>query len=132
MLLSEQKPIEEILGYLNGDKSVFLVGCNGCAEASGTGGPREVAEMSAKLEEAGKKVTGSTVVDFLCQKALVKSKLRPKKEQLDAADSILVMITLTEAFSQKMSAFVFKTSIFSGFSMTPPPVSIMVLSRRDN
>jgi len=43
------------------------------------------------LEEAGKKVTGSMVVDFLCEKALVKSKLRGRIEQIKTADSILVM-----------------------------------------
>ena len=31
------------------------------------------------------------VIDFLCQKALVKSRLRPRTEQVEAADSILVM-----------------------------------------
>jgi len=91
MILSKQKPWEEILGYLDGEKSVFLLGCNGCAQASGTGGPEQVTEMKDKLEAEGKKVTGSTVVDFLCEKALVKSRLRGKLEQVKVADSILVM-----------------------------------------
>ena len=38
MLISEQKPLEEILSYLDGDKSVFLVGCKGCAEGWGVEG----------------------------------------------------------------------------------------------
>ena len=91
MILSKQKPLEEILEYLEGENSVFLVGCNGCAQASGTGGPEEVAEMKGKLEEAGKKVTGTTVIDFLCDKALIRSRLRPKIEEIKAADSVLVM-----------------------------------------
>jgi len=91
MILSKQKPWEEISSYLNGENSVFILGCNGCAQASGTGGPTQVEEMKSKLEEIGKKVTGSTVIDFLCEKALVKSRLRNKVEQLEAADSILVM-----------------------------------------
>ncbi len=91
MILSKQKPWEEILGYLEGEKSVFLLGCNGCAQASGTGGPKQVEEMKGKLAAEGKHVTGSSVVDFLCEKALVKSKLRAKIEQIKAADSILVM-----------------------------------------
>ena len=32
MLISEQKPIEEILSYLEGDNTIFIVGCKGCAE----------------------------------------------------------------------------------------------------
>jgi hypothetical protein len=91
MILSEQKPFEEILGYLEGENSVFLLGCNGCAQSSGSGGPEQVAEMKQKLEEAGKKVTGTKVIDFLCEKALVKSGLRGKVDEVAAADSILVM-----------------------------------------
>ena len=91
MLLSEQKSFEEILSYLDGENSTFILGCNGCAEASGTGGPLQVAEMTKKLEEAGKIIAGSMVIDFLCEKALVKSRLRPKLETVNGADSILVM-----------------------------------------
>jgi hypothetical protein len=91
MILSKQKPMEEVLGYLEGEKNVFVIGCNGCAQASGTGGHEQVEEMRGRLKEAGKNVTGSLVVDFLCEKALVKSKLRPRTEQVEAADSILVM-----------------------------------------
>ena len=91
MIVSSQKPWEEIAGYLGTENRVFILGCNGCAQASGTGGPAEVAEMKRTLEETGKQVTGTMVIDFLCQKALVKSRLRPRIEQIAAADSILVM-----------------------------------------
>jgi hypothetical protein len=91
MILSKQKPLEEILGYLEGESNIFILGCNGCAQASGTGGPVQVTEMKDKLQAAGKKVTGTDVIDFLCEKALVKSRLGSKIELLKAADSILVM-----------------------------------------
>ena len=91
MIVSAAKPWEEILGYLEGEDSIFILGCNGCAEASGSGGPNEVAEMKKKLEEAGKRVIGTMVIDFLCQRALVKSRLRSRIEQATVADSILVM-----------------------------------------
>jgi len=91
MILSEQKPLEDILGYLEGEKKVFILGCNGCAQSSGSGGPVQVEEMKNKLEEAGFTVTGTKVIDFLCEKALVKSGLRGRVDQVAAADSILVM-----------------------------------------
>jgi hypothetical protein len=91
MIFSEQKPFEEILSYLEGEKSVFILGCNGCAQSSGSGGPVQVEEMKNRLGEAGKNVTGTKVIDFLCEKALVKSGLRGKVEEVAAADSILVM-----------------------------------------
>ena len=91
MILSEQKPFEEVLGYLEGESSVFILGCNGCAQSSGSGGPLQVEEMRKNLEEAGKKIAGSKVIDFLCEKALVKSGLRARVQEIEAADSILVM-----------------------------------------
>jgi hypothetical protein len=90
MILSRQKPFEEILGYLDGENKVFILGCNGCAQASGTGGPEQVKEMAARLAESGKEITGTLVVDFLCEKALVKSRLKPRISRIEAADSILV------------------------------------------
>ncbi len=91
MILSKQKPWDEISSSLDGENNIFILGCNGCAQASGTGGPAQVEEMKSKLEEIGKKVTSSAVIDFLCQKALVKSRLRNKIEPIKVADSILVM-----------------------------------------
>jgi hypothetical protein len=91
MLISKQKPLEEILSYLEGDKSIFLIGCKGCAEGWGSGGEKQVAEMKSTLQEKGKTVTGSVVVDMLCDGALTKLKLRSYKKEIAAADSILVL-----------------------------------------
>jgi len=91
MLISEQKPLQEILGYLDGDKSIFLIGCKGCAEGWGSGGEKQVAEMRNALQEKGKTITGSVVVDMLCDITLTKLKLRAYKKETTAADSILVL-----------------------------------------
>jgi len=91
MILSEQKPFDEIIAYLEKDKNVFIVGCKGCAQSSGSGGPEQVEEMKQKLTDAGKNVTGAKAIDFLCSKALVKSELKGRLDQLKAADAVLVM-----------------------------------------
>lgn len=91
MLVSEQKPLDEILSSLEGESAVFLLGCRGCAEASHTGGEKEVLAMEASLEQAGKAVSGRTVLDFLCQKALVKTGLQPFRKHIAESDSLLVM-----------------------------------------
>jgi hypothetical protein len=91
MLVSEQKPLEEILHSLDGESAIFLLGCHGCAEASHTGGEKEILAMKGHLEEAGKKVPGWAVLDFLCQKALVKTGLQPFRDQIKGSDSILVL-----------------------------------------
>jgi hypothetical protein len=91
MLISEQKPLEEILSYLEGEKSVFLVGCGGCAEGWNSGGEKQVVEMKNTLQERGKAVSGSVVIDMLCDRALTTLKLRAYKQEIAAADSILVL-----------------------------------------
>jgi len=91
MIRSQQKSFERILSYLAEDNSIFILGCNGCAQSSGSGGPLQVAEMKQKLEDTGKKITGSKVIDFLCEKALVKSGLRARVKEIETADSLLVM-----------------------------------------
>ncbi len=91
MIISEQKPLPEILQTLAGEQSIFLVGCKGCAEACHTGGEAQVSEMKQKLEAEGKKIAGSTVVDFLCDKALVKFRLKAHEDEIISADSLLVM-----------------------------------------
>lgn len=91
MILSELKPRDEILKYLQEDKKVFIVGCKGCAEVCQTGDEAQVKAMKESLEDNGKTITGECVIDFLCDKALIKSRLLPHEPQIDAADSLLVM-----------------------------------------
>ncbi len=91
MLISEQKPLQEILTYLDGEKSIFLVGCKGCAEGWGSGGEKQVAGMKNSLQEKGKTITGSVLVDMLCDAALTRLKLRSYKKEIAAADSIMVL-----------------------------------------
>jgi len=91
MILSKQKPLEEILEAVRDEENIFILGCAGCALGSGSGGPVEVEAMKVALTEAGKSVTGTLVIDFLCNKALAGSRLQRRLEALKASDSILVM-----------------------------------------
>jgi hypothetical protein len=91
MLTTRQKPLEQVLEYLDGEKSVFLAGCKGCAEGCHTGGELEVLEMKRSLEEAGKTVTGTSLVDFMCNESLVRMTLQAHEDEIIAADSLLVL-----------------------------------------
>ncbi len=91
MIISEQKPLPEILKSLEGEEHIFIVGCKGCAEACHSGGEVQVLEMKQKLAEESKVVIGYTVIDFLCDKALVKFRLKAHEEEINSADSLLVM-----------------------------------------
>jgi hypothetical protein len=91
MLISEQKPLPEILASLDGEKKIFLVGCSGCAEGCKSGGEQQVVEMKQKLEAEGKTITGISVIDTLCNEILVRTRLKPREDEIQAADSVLVM-----------------------------------------
>jgi len=91
MLFTKSKPIEEVLESLGDEKDIFLLACDGCAEACGTGGEEGLSMMKAELEKAGKNIVGACLVDFLCNKVLVTTRLSREMEKIRQADSILVL-----------------------------------------
>lgn len=88
--ITEQKPWEEILQYLDKHKKLYLIGCGTCATMCHTGGKTEVLEMKDKLEEAGKTVTGWMVIPSACDE-LTREALIENAEEIGAADGILVL-----------------------------------------
>jgi len=91
MLYTENKPIGEVLESLGAESNIFLLGCNGCAEACETGGEKALLAMKAELEKAGKKITSTCLIDFLCNKMLVATRLARQMDKLQQSDSILVL-----------------------------------------
>lgn len=91
MIITAQKPFEEILEYLEDYESVFIVGCGECATMCETGGEPQVKGMAARLEEAEKKVIGWVVVDVACAILLTKKDLREHREAVNQADAFLVL-----------------------------------------
>lgn len=90
MLVSELKPLAEILGYLGEGEKVFLLACAGCAEVCGTGGREGVERLRSALDEAGHPITGALVLPFLCNKALAGLRLSRRREEVEAADVVIV------------------------------------------
>ena len=91
MIVTEKKPLEEILESIGDDRKIFLLGCNGCADVCDTGGEAAVAGMKAALEEAGKTVVGQASIDFLCNKILVSMRLLRYTDELKEMDSMLIL-----------------------------------------
>lgn len=91
MLVSQLKPSDELLEYTKDDREVFLISCFGCAEAFGSGGTRGLKKVTKILEDAGKRVTGTCMMDFCCEKTLVELWLRRKNAFVKEADSIMVL-----------------------------------------
>jgi len=91
MIVTEKKPITEILGSLGEEKNIFLLGCNGCAEVCDTGGETALLAMKEELEKAGKTIVGQVLIDFLCNKVLVSMRLSRYANDLKEIDSLLVL-----------------------------------------
>lgn len=88
--ITEQKPSEEVMQYLEKCQKVYLIGCGTCTTLCHTGGKSEVLAMKDKLEASGKKVTGWMVIPTACDE-LTKYALQEEAENIKAADCILAM-----------------------------------------
>ncbi|MHC4528844.1 MAG: methylenetetrahydrofolate reductase C-terminal domain-containing protein, partial [Planctomycetota bacterium] len=91
MLFTTDKPLDEVLESLVDENNIFLLACNGCAETCQTGGQEALTAMQTQVEGAGKKVAGTCLVDFLCNKLLVAARISQQMEQIKQADSILAL-----------------------------------------
>ncbi len=90
MLVSEMKPLEEILGLLEGVKNVYLVGCNGCAEVCASAGRDVTSRAAESLREYGKRVTGIANMDLLCNKVSTGTRLVRQIQGVNSSNGILV------------------------------------------
>ena len=76
MIITQKKPIEELMAMLEGVTKVGIVGCASCATSCKTGGQPEMEELKAYLESQGKEVVGMAIPDESCQKLLVKKEVK--------------------------------------------------------
>ena len=88
--ITEQKPLDEIKGYLDRCNSVYIIGCGTCTTMLHTGGKTEVLAMKDELEAAGKKVPGWMVIPTACDE-LTKEALAETAKDIEASDCLLVM-----------------------------------------
>ena len=76
MIITQKKPLDEVMAMVADAKTVAIVGCGSCATACQTGGEPQIAELTAALEQAGKKVVATTVCDYCCMNLGVKTKMK--------------------------------------------------------
>lgn len=89
MIISENKPMEEILSFLNNAQNIVLIGCKQCAATCKSGGEEEVLKMKDDLESEGKKVLGYVILDPACNLLKSKKDLKSLKSELSEADAVL-------------------------------------------
>ena len=80
MIITQKKPIEELMAMLEGVTKVALVGCGNCATACQTGGQPEMQAMTEYLATQGIEVVGTVYPDECCHKLLVKRDLKAIKD----------------------------------------------------
>ena len=94
MIGQVQKPLEEILEYLEGKKKIVLVGCGGCATVFHTGGELEVKEMADTLSRKGKEILATVAPpfgEFTCYVPWSKKRLSGYRKEIEECDAILML-----------------------------------------
>jgi ferredoxin len=91
MIISQQKPIKDLLISLKEYNKIFLVGCGECATTCKSGGEPEIAKMRRQLEEAGKVVTGACIPSAPCVAAKLKTELAKNIKALRQSEAVLIL-----------------------------------------
>ncbi|RJS84876.1 5,10-methylenetetrahydrofolate reductase [Candidatus Bathyarchaeota archaeon] len=91
MIITQQKPFEEVLEMLKPFRKIFVMGCGTCATTCQTGGEEQVKEMAEKLKNEGKEITGTVVVESPCDARLLRRDTRKVRSEIESAEVILCM-----------------------------------------
>ena len=91
MIITEKKPLAELLKLLEGKEKLFLVCCGECAATCKTGGEPEMAELKRQLEGQGKTIVGMCLPEAPCIAAKVKAELAKNMASLRQAEAVLVL-----------------------------------------
>ena len=73
MIITQKKPIEELMAMIGDAKKIAIIGCASCAQACATGGEAQVAELKAYLEALGKQVVATAMSDYCCMNGMTRN-----------------------------------------------------------
>jgi ferredoxin len=105
MIITKQKEFSDILKFLEGEESIFIIGCGECSTTCKTGGEKEVLEIKSALQQKGFKITGYYIPEAPCIASQVRIALAKNKKKIIEADSILVLACGLGAQSIKDNLF---------------------------
>ena len=77
MIITQKKPIDELLEMLGNAKRVALVGCGSCATVCATGGDKEIGALTAVLEARGMRVVATAISEYCCMHLKTRTALKP-------------------------------------------------------
>ena len=91
MIITETKPLAEILDSIKAYQKIFLIGCGECAATCKTGGEAELATMKEALVAAGKTVLGLCLPPAPCVASQIKTELAKNMKLVREAEAVLVL-----------------------------------------
>lgn len=87
MIVAEQKPMDEILGFLQGHRKVLVLGCGTCVTVCLAGGEREVATLASVLRLGAKIEAVEKTIERQCDAEFFET-VRAEVESCDAILSL--------------------------------------------
>ncbi|MHB8154913.1 MAG: methylenetetrahydrofolate reductase C-terminal domain-containing protein [Candidatus Omnitrophota bacterium] len=91
MIISQQKPLKDLLRSLKEYNKIFLVGCGECATACKSGGQPEIEKIQRQLEAAGKVIAGACIPSAPCVAAKLKTELAKNIKVLAQSEAVLIL-----------------------------------------
>jgi ferredoxin len=91
MIITELKPLQDIVDSLKDYTKIFLVGCGECATTCKTGGEPEILKMKQELELQGKTVVGYCIPSAPCVAAKLKTEIAKNMPLLRQSEAVLVL-----------------------------------------
>lgn len=91
MIITKQKPIEEILEALGEWRRIFLVGCGECSTTCKAGGEEEIKILVKRLSREGKEILGWIVPKAPCVSSQVKADFAKFRKEIKNSEAMLVL-----------------------------------------
>ncbi len=89
MIISRQKPLEEIKASVAGYRRLAIIGCGGCAAVCQVGGTKQVEEMERALSD--KEISFTFQIDEPCDQRILARELRRVTGRLENVDAVLIL-----------------------------------------
>jgi ferredoxin len=89
LIISRQKPLDEIRASLASYRKLAIIGCGGCAAVCQSGGTKQVEEMQKALGD--KEIVFTFQIDEPCDQRILARELRRIANRLQNVDTVLVL-----------------------------------------
>lgn len=89
MIISVQKPLEEIRASVAPYRRLAIFGCGGCAAVCQTGGTKQVEELARELSD--KEIVFTLQIDEPCDQRILARELRRVSDRLENVEAVLVL-----------------------------------------